>query len=56
MADEKEVLEPTEAEIGVHWQEEDLVYPSVEFIGQANVTERSIYDRFSLDNFPECYY
>ena len=55
MADEKEVLEPTEAEIGVHWQEEDLVYPSVEFIGQANVTERSIYDRFSLDNFPECY-
>ncbi len=55
MADEKEVLEPTEAEIGVHWQEEDLVYPSVEFIGQANVTDRGIYDRFSLDNFPECY-
>jgi acetyl-CoA synthetase len=31
------------------------VYPSVDFIAQANMTDMGIYDRFSLDNFPNCY-
>ncbi len=52
---EKERLEVTEAEIAVHWGEEEYYYPSVEFIAQANMTDKSIYDRFSLENFPECF-
>jgi acetyl-CoA synthetase len=49
---EKEVVETSEAQIAVHWQEEGYYYPSTEFIAQANMTDKSIYDRFSLDNFP----
>ena len=47
--------EVNEAQIAVHWQEEDYYYPSEEFVAQANVNDKSIYDRFSLDNFPECF-
>ncbi len=39
----------------VHWQEEKYYYPGPEFIGRANCTDPGIYDRFSLDKFPECY-
>ncbi|MBF0376210.1 MAG: acetate--CoA ligase [Desulfamplus sp.] len=49
------VLETTEAQIAVHWQEEDYYYPSPKFIGQANVTDPAIYERFSLDKFPDCF-
>ncbi|MBE9521151.1 MAG: acetate--CoA ligase, partial [Proteobacteria bacterium] len=52
---EKDEMEVNEAQIAVHWQEEDLYYPSEEFVAQANVNDKSIYDRFSLDNFPECF-
>ncbi|MDO9566819.1 MAG: acetate--CoA ligase [Candidatus Desulfaltia sp.] len=51
----KEVVETSEAQIAVHWQEEDYVYPSEKFIKQANLTDESVFDRFGLDNFPECY-
>mmetsp|Transcript_3131 Transcript_3131/g.1840 ORF Transcript_3131/g.1840 Transcript_3131/m.1840 type:complete len:680 (+) Transcript_3131:2052-4091(+) len=51
----KEIIETSEAEIAVHWQEEDYYYPSPKFIGQANLTDDSIYERFSLDNFPDCF-
>ena len=54
MAD-KEVVETSEAQIAVHWQEEEYVYPSEKFIAQANLTDESVYDRFSLNNFPECF-
>jgi len=54
MAD-KEIVETSEAEIAVHWQEEDYIYPSTKFIAQANMTDEGIYERFSLDNFPECF-
>ncbi len=39
----------------VHWQEEEYYYPPTEFVGQANGTDPDIYERFSLDRFPECY-
>jgi len=52
---EKDEMEVNEAQIAVHWQEEDYYYPSEEFVAQANVNDKSIYDRFSLDNFPECF-
>jgi len=52
---EKEIVETSEAEIAVHWGEEAYYYPSSEFIAQANCTDPQIYERFSLDNFPNCY-
>ncbi|MBI2504993.1 MAG: acetate--CoA ligase [Candidatus Latescibacteria bacterium] len=52
---EKEVVEVSEAEIAVHWQEEGHRHPSARFIGQANMTDPGIYDRFSLEHFPECF-
>jgi acetyl-CoA synthetase len=42
-----------EREIAVHWKEEEYVHPSPKFIGQANLTDPAILDRFTLDNFPE---
>ncbi|GAB6161100.1 acetate--CoA ligase [Desulfothermus naphthae] len=39
----------------VRWQEEEYYYSTPDFIGQANCTDSSVYDRFSLDNFPECF-
>ena len=51
----EEGLEVSEAEIAVHWQEEEYLHPSTEFIAQANMTDPEIYKRFNLENFPECY-
>ncbi len=53
---EKDEMEVSESQIAVHWQEEDYYYPSEEFVAQANVNDKAIYDRFSLDNFPECFH
>ena len=52
---EKDQMEVSESQIAVHWQEEDYYYPSEEFVAQANVNDKSIYDRFSLENFPDCF-
>jgi acetyl-CoA synthetase len=51
----KDTMEVSEAQIAVHWQEEDYKYPGTQFIAQANMTDPTIYERFSLDNFPECF-
>jgi len=55
MTKEKQVIETSEAQIAVHWQEEEYYHPSPTFIGQANLTDESVFERFSLDNFPDCY-
>ncbi|MDJ0667690.1 MAG: acetate--CoA ligase [Desulfobacterales bacterium] len=47
--------ETSEAQIAVHWQEEDYFYPPRDFVAQANMTDEGVYDRFSLDNFPNCF-
>lgn len=52
---EQEITQVSEAEIAVHWQEEEKFHPSAEFIAQANMTDPAIYERFSLENFPECF-
>ncbi|HIJ21229.1 MAG TPA: AMP-binding protein, partial [Deltaproteobacteria bacterium] len=52
---EKDSVETSEAQIAVHWQEEGYYYPSTKFIAQANMTDETIYERFSLENFPNCY-
>lgn len=51
----EEILEASEAGIAVHWQEEGYVNPSAKFVAQANMTDEGIYDRFSMENFPECF-
>jgi len=45
----------TEAQIAVHWKEEDYFYPSPRFIGQANASDPSILERFKEENFPQCF-
>ena len=52
---DQESVEVSEAEIAVHWQEEEYYHASPQFIAQANMTDPGIYDRFSLENFPECF-
>lgn len=52
---EKQIMGTSEAQIAVHWGEESYYHPSPDFVGQANLTDSSIYERFSLENFPECY-
>src|SRR5260370_20839029 len=47
--------ELTEAQIAVHWREEKYYYPGPKFIGQANLTDPSVNERWSEENFPECY-
>jgi acetyl-CoA synthetase len=51
----EERVDVPEAEIAVHWQEEKLFYPPDKFTEQANLKDNSIYQRFSLDNFPDCF-
>jgi len=45
----------TEAQIAVHWKEEDYFPPSAKFIGQANAADPGILERFSEEHFPECF-
>ena len=45
----------TEAQIAVHWPEEDYYHPPADFIGQANAADPAIFERFSEANFPECF-
>jgi acetyl-CoA synthetase len=45
--------EVSEAEIAVHWQEEAQIHPPKKFVAQANLVDQRIFDRFSLDNFPD---
>jgi acetyl-CoA synthetase len=47
--------EASEAEIAVHWQEEDRVSPSDKFVAQANLTDETVLERFGLDKFPDCF-
>ena len=53
--EEKELVAVNEAEIAVHWQEEEYFHPSTQFVAQANMTDAAIFKRFDLDNFPECF-
>ncbi len=47
--------ELSEAQIAVHWKEEGYIQPSAQFIAQANMTDPAVYERFGLENFPECF-
>ncbi len=45
----------TEAEIAVHWREEELYRPSPQFIAQANLADPAVVERFAPEHFPECF-
>ncbi|HUC13565.1 MAG TPA: acetate--CoA ligase [Acidimicrobiales bacterium] len=57
MANDKEETgtSATEAQIAVHWREEEYFYPPARFIGQANGSDTAIFDRFAEEHFPECF-
>ncbi|MGA8014882.1 MAG: AMP-binding protein, partial [Candidatus Dormiibacterota bacterium] len=50
-----EELEVSEAQIAVHWREEEFFQPPPRFIGQANASDPAIRERFREENFPECF-
>jgi len=54
-AAQQPTAEASEAQIAVHWPEEDYFPPPPQFIAQANLTDPDVFARFSLDKFPECY-
>ena len=45
----------SEAQIAVHWREEDYFHPPARFIAQANAADPEIRARFAEDRFPECF-
>jgi acetyl-CoA synthetase len=47
--------EISEAQIAVHWKEEPLITPPVNFVAQANMNDSKVIERFSEKNFPECF-
>ncbi len=47
--------ELSEAQIAVHWREEEYVKPPKDFVKQANASDPAIRERFSEDNFPQCF-
>jgi acetyl-CoA synthetase len=47
--------EVAESQIAVHWREEEYYYPPESFVAQANANDPAIFDRFSMDNFPDCF-
>jgi len=49
------MIDTSEAAIAVHWGEEQYVHPSAHFIAQANMTDPKVLERFSLENFPNCF-
>ncbi len=45
-----------EAQIAVHWKEEEYYHPSARFTAQANLSDPSFVQRFSEERFPECFH
>ncbi|WP_405889581.1 acetate--CoA ligase [Streptomyces sp. NBC_00133] len=45
----------SEAQIAVHWREEDYYRPPAKFVAQANAGDPAIIERFGEEHFPECF-
>jgi len=52
MAEEQQL---SEAQIAVHWREEEYYQPPAKFIAQANAGDPAILERFAEENFPDCF-
>jgi len=56
MAEDKTAgTEVSEAQIAVHWKEEETYPPNPQFIAQANMTDPHIREKFGEENFPNCF-
>src|SRR6185437_3292539 len=47
--------EVSEAQIAVHWREEEYYPPPADFAAQANGGDPAIFERFAADKFPDCF-
>jgi acetyl-CoA synthetase len=47
--------EVSEAQIAVHWREEEYYPPPPAFLAQANASDPAIRERFSEQHFPDCF-
>jgi len=45
----------SEAQIAVHWREEEYIEPPAAFVEQANASDPAILERFREEHFPECF-
>jgi acetyl-CoA synthetase len=45
----------SEAQIAVHWREEEIYPPPPAFVRQANANDPAIFGRFTEDKFPGCF-
>ena len=54
-AAEQQTVDVSEAQIAVHWPEEDYFAPPARFVSQAYLADPDVFNRFSLDRFPECF-
>jgi acetyl-CoA synthetase len=48
-------LEDINAQIAVHWKEEDRLAPPASFVAQANLIDPALVESFREENFPECF-
>jgi acetyl-CoA synthetase len=55
MASRTEGPQVSEAQIAVHWREEDYIRPPASFVEQANAADPEILERFSEEHFPACF-
>ncbi len=46
----------SEAEVAVHWAEEEYIDPPEDFVRQAYVRDPSFRENFKEENFPECFH
>src|SRR4029450_11127926 len=53
MADAEEA-QVSEAQIAVHWREEEYYEPPASFVAQANAADPAIFERFGEEPFPGC--
>ena len=49
---ERSDTEVSEAQIAVHWQEENYFSAPKDFTAQANLTDKGVFKRFALEKFP----
>ncbi|HEU6446232.1 MAG TPA: acetate--CoA ligase [Gaiellaceae bacterium] len=45
----------SEAQIAVHWREEEFYEPPASFVAQANASDPAIRERFREERFPDCF-
>jgi acetyl-CoA synthetase len=55
MSDTEETENVSESQIAVHWREEEYFPPPPAFVQQANASDPAIFDRFTEDEFPDCF-